>query len=125
MTKEKTERRIQEIKTQLLEIGEMRPGSMSKQYSVCGTNGCHCKDPENPKKHGPYNQLSYVRKGKSTTRFIRAHQLEDVKSQLAQYKKFRKLTDEWLKLAIDHAETKLQADRNDVSSVQGQSAKEK
>lgn len=125
MNTKNIERRILKIKQQLLEIGEMRPGSISKQWNVCGMPKCRCKDPENPKKHGPYNQLSYVRNGKSTTRFIRSHQLKEVKSQLTQYKRFRKLTDEWLQFAIEHAEAKLQATRDAASSALSRSAKEK
>ena len=125
MNQKNIENRIQKLKAQLLEIGEMRPGSLSKQWNVCGMPGCRCKDPENPKKHGPYNQLSYVRNGKSTTRFIRAHQLKDVKSELAQYKRFRKFMDEWIQLALEQAEAKLQATRDDASSARGPSAKEK
>jgi len=41
----------------------MRPGSLSKQYSVCGKAGCRCVDREKPRKHGPYYQLSYVHRG--------------------------------------------------------------
>ena len=122
----KIENRIQRIKEQLLEIGEMRPGSISKQYSVCGSKGCKCKDPEKPKKHGPYTQLSFVRLGKSTSRFIRPHQVQDVKLQLAQYKRFRKLMDDWLSLAIENAEFKLLTTKDVAQHIpKGDSAKEK
>jgi hypothetical protein len=125
MTPKQIEKRIEGIKIKLSKIGGMRPGSLSQQYSVCASKGCHCKDPENPKKHGPYNQLSYVRNGKSTTRFIRPHQLKAVKSQLAQYKRFRMLVEEWLKLAIEQAEADLQTTRDNASSKVKRSAKEK
>ena len=114
---EQMEKRIAGIKQALLDIGEMRPGSLSKQFSVCASKGCKCKDPVNPQKHGPYTQLSFVRHGKSTTRFIRPHQARDVKAQLAQYKKFRKLMDDWLSLAIELAEVKLQATRDATNQV--------
>jgi hypothetical protein len=101
------EQRIKRIKRELQKIGEMRPGSLSKQYSVCGKPGCKCVAPKNPQKHGPYYQLSYVRKGKSTTRFIRAGFARDLKRQLANYKKFKKLTEKWLDLAIQFSTARL------------------
>lgn len=117
MNESQIEKRIEKIKKELLKVGEMRPGSLSKQFNVCGVKNCKCKDPKNPQKHGPYNQLSYVRRGKSTTRFIRNHQLAHVKAQVAQYKTWRELTDEWLRLAIEHAELKLQATRESNESA--------
>jgi hypothetical protein len=103
------EQRIQRIKTELAGIGDMRPGSLSKQYNVCGKPGCRCKDPENPQRHGPYHQLSWVHRGKSTTQFIRRPFVSQVKTELASYKTFRRLTDQWVELALDAAKLKLQA----------------
>jgi hypothetical protein len=106
------ENQINKIKEKLMTIGEMRPGSLSKQYNVCGVQGCRCKDPVNPKRHGPYFQLSFVHKRKSTTRFIRRHQLVDVRAQVARYKKFKLLTEKWIELALAHAESRLAATRD-------------
>ncbi len=104
----KIEKRIARIKQELQKIGEMRPGSLSKQYSVCTKEGCKCMDPINPQKHGPYYQLSYVRKGKSTSRFIKPGFVKEIERQLGNYKKFKSLTDEWLSLAIEHATIRLE-----------------
>ena len=103
------EQRIEHIKAELLALGDMRPGSLSKQYNVCGKPGCRCKDPENPKRHGPYYQLSWVRAGKSTSQFIRGPFLEEVQAQLANYKTFRRLTEEWVDIALQAAKMKLAA----------------
>jgi hypothetical protein len=105
------EQRIQQIKAELAALGEMRPGSLSKQYNVCGKPNCRCKDPQNPQRHGPYYQLSWVHQAKSTTQFIRRPFLPQVRAQIATYNKFRKLTDEWVSLALPLAQTKLQAAR--------------
>jgi hypothetical protein len=48
------------MKSQLRALGPMRPGSLSRQYNVCGKPGCRCKDPKNPRRHGPYDQLNYA-----------------------------------------------------------------
>jgi hypothetical protein len=109
------EQKIQAIKTQLLSLREMRPGSLSQQYNVCGKPGCRCKDPKNPKRHGPYFQLSYVHKGKSTTQFIRPELRATVQVQTAIYKRFRKLTETWVDLALALAKLKLEAARKKAS----------
>ena len=95
--------RIREIKDELLKLGEIHPGSLSTQYNVCGNPTCACKDPENPKKHGPYNQLSFSRKGKSSTRFIKAEGLEQVQAQVNNYKKLKQLLDEWIDISVEIA----------------------
>lgn len=115
MTFDQIETRIGRIKNELAKIAEMRPGSLSRQYNVCGVKGCHCKDANNPKRHGPYTQLSYVHRGKSTTRFIRRHQVKGVRAQTAAYKRFKKLIDDWVHLAIEHAQLKLERSRDDAS----------
>jgi hypothetical protein len=108
-------KRIQQIKAQLADLGEMRPGSLSRQYNVCGKPNCRCKDPQNPQRHGPYYQLSWVHRGKSTTQSIRPPLLPQVRAQIATYNKFRKLTDEWVNLALRLAQAKLLAARRSLS----------
>jgi hypothetical protein len=104
---EKLERRIAKIKEALLNIGEMRPGSLSMQYNVCGSPNCKCKDPAHPKRHGPYYQLSYVHRGKSTSQFIRAPCLAATRAQIVSFRRFRKLTELWVELALQHAKLKI------------------
>ena len=98
------EARIARIKTQLQALGPMRPGSLSSQYNVCGKPGCRCKDPEHPRRHGPYYQLNYVYRGKKSSKFIRKENLKRVRAELANYKRFRKLTEQWIGLALQLAE---------------------
>ena len=98
--------RIHGIKEELLELGEIRPGALSKQYNVCGKPVCRCKDPKKPKKHGPYYQLSYSHQGKSTTQFVKKHMLAETRAQLKNYAKFRKLTEEWVALSVNIAVAK-------------------
>src|SRR3989304_1960448 len=37
------ERKIATIKRHLALLGDLRPGSLSEQYNVCGSPGCKCK----------------------------------------------------------------------------------
>ena len=95
------ERQIEHLKRQLAELGPMHPGSLSEQYNVCGKPGCRCKDPKNPQKHGPYYQLSFTWRGKSRTRFMRAERLAGMRQKIANYRRFRELTDEWVDLVVE------------------------
>ena len=100
---EKLLNRIEKIKTEIAQIGEMRPGSLSEQYNVCGNPTCRCKDKKNPQKHGPYHQLSYTWKRKSTSEFVREQDVPVVKEQLANYRHFMELRDEWIDCCIQLA----------------------
>lgn len=97
---ETLEKRLRQIKSELMALGPIHPGSMSRQYNVCGTPGCRCKDPRRPRRHGPYGQLSYTWRGKSTTRFVRPARVGALQEKLARYKRFRELTAEWVDVAI-------------------------
>lgn len=97
---ERWQARVEEIKRRLAELGEMRPGALSEQYNVCGNPSCRCKDPEKPKKHGPYFQLSYTHKGKSTSEFVKKDEVAEVKRQIRNYRRFKKLTEEWIELSV-------------------------
>ena len=109
------ENKVAGIRQKLQEIGPMRPGSLNKQYTVCGKAGCRCVDSKNPRKHGPYYQLSYVHQGKSTTRFIRAQFVQEIKKELANYKKFRQLTEEWVRLSLECSSIRLESRRKSES----------
>jgi hypothetical protein len=113
----KIKTRIEKIKAELQKIGEMRPGSLNKQYTVCGKANCRCKNPERPEKHGPYHQLSYVHQGKSTSQFIQKELTGKVNEQLGNYKKFRALVNEWVDLALQLAKENLRIDKERLAAV--------
>lgn len=69
----------------------MLPGSISEQWNVCGTPGCRCKDAKNPKKHGPYYQLSFTVGRKSSTMFIKKEDLPEARRRLKNYQQFKTL----------------------------------
>ena len=104
------ERRIERIKQELGQLGDLRPGTLSKQYNVCGVAGCRCKASP-PKKHGPYHQISFTRKGKGSSRFVRREELATVKRQLSAYARLRKLVDEWIDLGIELSTLRVEEER--------------
>jgi len=92
------ERRIGKIKQALVGLGDMRPGSLSVQTRSWG---------------GQYLQLSYTHQGKGHTQHVPPEQKKAVERQLANYRKFRDLTQEWVGLAIELC--KLKAENLDQS----------
>ena len=98
------ERRIIRIKQELQKTGPMRPGSLTKQY----------KDPK--KKGGPFWQLSYTRAMRSRTDYIRRDCVANIRRQIAAYKRFKSLTDEWVDLSIESSKLTMQLDRESHSS---------
>ena len=99
---------IAAIKRELVQLEELRPGSLSRQYNVCGSPGCRCKA-KPPQKHGPYYHLSYTRKGKGGTRSVTRADLPLIRTQLANYARLRDLVDRWIDLASDLSDRTLQA----------------
>lgn len=101
------EKEICNIKNKLMSLGDMHPGSLTKQYNICGNPSCRCKDPHNPKKHGPYYQISFVHDKKSTSRFVKKELVSKTKLQLANYKKFKQLVEKWKIAATKLSQLKL------------------
>ena len=97
----RVQRRLAQLQRQLLALGPLHPGSISEQYNVCGQPGCRCKDPHQPQKHGPYYQLSFTWRGKSSTRFLRPEQVEPMRQKVANYKRLRELMNEWVSLGVE------------------------
>ena len=101
---------IAAIKRELAQLQELRPGSLSRQYNVCGSPGCRCKA-KPPQKHGPYYHLSYTRKGKGGTRSVNRADLPLIRTQLANYARLRDLVDRWIDLASELSDLTLHAHR--------------
>ncbi len=98
------EAKIEAIRKQLQNTGEMRPGSLTKQY-------------KNPKeKTGAFYQLSYTYKMKSKTEYVRPHLADEVKRQTQNFKKFKKLVDSWIDLALEHAKLKMDFAKKNADS---------
>ena len=94
------ERQIEKTKQALVALGDLRPGSLSTQYNVCGTPGCRCKATP-PEKHGPYYQVSFTRKGKSSSKFVKKKDLPAVRKQLKNYERMKLLMERWIELATE------------------------
>jgi len=82
------ENKIQDLKYRLIELGNIRPGSLSVQY----------RDPKKRKK--PFHQISYTHKGKSRSEYVRAQNLETVRCELSSYKTFKAIIEEIIDLSL-------------------------
>lgn len=104
ITVQQIDEKILQLKQQLLALGPMHPGSLSRQYQACAKPGCKCCDPKNPRPHGPYTKLTFAHRGHYTCRFVRAASVQEVTAMVAAFKTFRKLTDDWVSLSIQRAQ---------------------
>ena len=96
------QQRIEQIKAEIATLGPLRPGTLSRQYNVCGTPGCRCKaDPA--QRHGPYHQLSYTWHRRSRSEFVRESELVALQEQLRTYTRLHTLIDQWIDAAIELA----------------------
>ncbi len=100
------ERKIAKIKQDIATIGDLRRGSISEQYNVCGTPGCKCKATP-PEKHGPYYQLSFTEKGRSSTKSVNNKGVRAVKMQVKNYSRLRKLVENWLELGTELSDLRI------------------
>lgn len=81
-------RKIEEVKSEIQHYGDMRPGSVTKQFHRRG------------EKAWPYWQISYTHKRRSKTEYIRDEFVEEIQSQVATYKKFKLAVDKLVELNI-------------------------
>ena len=98
---------IAAVKRELAKLEELRPGSLSRQSTVCGSAGCRCKATP-PQKHGPYYHLSFTRKGKGGTRLVKKEDLPSIRAAVANYARLRRLVNRWIDLATELSDLKLQ-----------------
>jgi len=93
------QKQINGIKKELQKIGEMRPGCLSRQFV-----------PQNNRKY-PYYQISYTYKMKSHTDYIRKEFVADLRQQINNYRRFKKLVKCWIDLAMKYSKLKLESER--------------
>ena len=88
-----------ELRGQLSQIGEMRPGSLVARFRKCGKPTCHCAKKGAPG-HGPCHSLTWPVAGKTVTRIIPAGAaLEQTRQHLEEYHRFRQLVQQLLSVS--------------------------
>ena len=91
---QKIEERIARVRGRLSELGPMRPGSVSRQY----------REPKEKKK--PFHQISYTHRMKSRSEYVRPENLAAVRTETANFRKFKRLVDRWVDLALQLSQLK-------------------
>jgi hypothetical protein len=84
----KMEAQIARIKRDLSSLGAMRPGSISRQY----------RDPK--EKRRPFWQISYTRRMKGRSEYVRPENLAALRVETANYRRFRRLVDRWVDVSL-------------------------
>lgn len=83
-----------QLKARLVEMGDMRPGSLVERFRKCGKPACHCAERGTPG-HGPCYSLTHAVDGKTVTRIIpKGVAVEHTRQQIAEYHRFRDLVRE-------------------------------
>jgi hypothetical protein len=120
MTQKQLDAKINKIKSEILKIDALRPGSLAQQFNVCGVAGCRCKDKKNPQKHGPYFNLNYVHQGKKKTQFIRDQFAKEIERQNKNFKRFKELSQMWITLEIEKSNLfmKSEIEKNDAEKIE-------
>ena len=85
---EEIENRIKEIKKELQQLGDLRPGSLTKQY----------KKPK--EKEGAFYQINYTHLMKSRSDYVKKEFVNEMKKQTKEFKKMKALIEEWVDLGI-------------------------
>lgn len=81
-------KKIEVVKNELNKIGNMRPGSVTKQLRKRGDKEWSCW------------QISYTLNGTSKTEYVRAEFLAQIRSEVNEYKKFKKLNEKLVEFNV-------------------------
>ncbi len=92
---EQIDQQIQTIKSELLNLGPMRPGLLTRQY-------------QRPReKKVPYWQLSYTHQQRSHSDYIRDSLYDEILPEVEAYKQFTDLTRQWSDLSVERGQLSL------------------
>ena len=91
--------RIDAAKRAIAALGDMRPGHLSVQQRASGKN-----------RRG-YAQLSYTFQKRSRTDYVQPEDVERIKSEIANYRKFKELCERLVALSIEESKRKTEQRR--------------
>jgi hypothetical protein len=84
-------RKRDQLKDEVVALGDMRPGSLVARFRKCGKPTCHCAR-KGAQGHGPSYSLTHAVAGKTVTNVIpTGAAVEHTRQQLAEYHRFRGL----------------------------------
>lgn len=86
------------LEVALTQMDDLRPGSLVERFRKCGKPTCHCAKPDSPG-HGPSYSLTREVARKTVTRIIPSSGVEQTQRQIAEYKRFRDVTREFVEVS--------------------------
>ena len=87
-TQEDLESRREDLRRQLLEIGDFRPGTVYARFRQCGKKNCACSQPGHPG-HGPQYMRTLAKGGKNRAHNLRlGPELEKAVKEAENYRRF-------------------------------------
>lgn len=89
------ERKIEVKRASIATLGAMRPGSLTKQYR------------NSKEKTGEFHQLSYTHLSRSRSELVRPEHVKNIRAELKEYQKHKKLCGELIELCIELSKAKL------------------
>ncbi len=92
----RVEAKIEGIKQDLLALGPMRPGSITKQYRL----------PREKKR--PFYQISYTHRMRSRSEYVRSENLLALRKETGNFKRFKTLVGLWINLALKTSQLRVQ-----------------
>jgi hypothetical protein len=99
-----------EIQHQISALGDMRSGSITTTGGRCGNPGCHCRKEGDPG-HGPFYRLTRKVRGKTVTEtFATPLALRKAQSEVAEFHRFRELSQSLLDVNEEICRTRTLAD---------------
>lgn len=85
------ERRRADLLTQISQLGDFRPGSITSTQGRCGNPHCHCHKPGEPT-HGPNLRLTYKVEGKTVTEsFATPASERKAQREVAEFRRYQEL----------------------------------
>ena len=107
-TVQSLERQRNQLRSELAQAQDMRQGTLTERYRRCGKSNCHCAQ-AGSQGHGPSFSLTRAIAGKTKTRIIPAHVVSLTREQLAEFRRFRELSRQFLEVSEQLCEARLGA----------------
>lgn len=111
-----------QLRRQLAAIGDLRPGSLSRNYRRCGKPNCRCAAPDHPG-HGPYWVLTWSVKGKTRSRRIPPSQVQATRDQIAECQRLRRLVADLIRVSDELCQSRLQSAAAEESAAKKKPAR--
>jgi hypothetical protein len=105
---EQLRKRRDELKARMMEVRDLRPGSLVERYRRCGKAGCHCAV-EGATGHGPSWSLTREVGGKTVTHVIPSGAVGQTREQIAEHRRLRVLVRELVETSEQLCDAKLEA----------------